>query len=123
MDTIINKIAITNQTDIASMFWSWLWVTYFTNPVFLVAVLFVIVVTETLKRNFLQYINASNKWYPWTALIISLFATMFTTTFTNVKDYLFNLILITCFIDLIYTFIGSKLIDFILNVKFRKEEQ
>lgn len=121
MDTLINKIAITNQTDVSSAVWSWLFTTYFTNPVFLGAVLFVIVVTEVIKRNFLQYINASNKWYPWIALIVSFFATIFTTQFTETKNYIFNLILITCFIDIIYTFIGSKLIDFLLNYKFRKE--
>lgn len=122
MDTIINHIQIANQTDIAQAVWAWLLSTYFTNPVFLGACLFVICVTETIKRNFLQRIKISSKWYPWTALIVSFVATAFTTSFTNVKDYVFNLILITCFIDIIYTFAGSKLIDFILNIKSRKEE-
>ena len=119
MDTLINPIITTTQTDMATVVWNYLVTNFFLNPMFIASCLFVIFVIEILKLTLFKKYPISADAYPFVSLILSCISVLLVTDFTFSKEYLFKLLLTISSVDMVYTFFGVKILEMKRN-KFSK---
>ena len=121
MDTL--KPFIYTPVDFGDVLWNYIF-QHFATAEFIAVELFVILVMEVMKRNFFETFQMNKNYYPFIALGLDALATLLTFDLTGFGTRIFwlNFILFVALVDVVYTFGGSLIIEFIVNLfsKFKK---
>lgn len=119
IDTL--KPYINNPMDFGDVVWNYLTYHYF-NFEFISIVLFVIIVFEVIKLLVLEPLEINKRLYPYLVLILDLIACWLLYGVEFTKQGIFHFVFIVAVIDIIFTFGGQHVIEFIKKIfsKFNK---
>lgn len=87
----------------------------FINYEFLSVILFVMILVELVKRQWLIPSNVSPRVYVFVTLGFSFLGALLITQFTFSRLFFFKFILLVAGADLIYTLFGYKLLDWVIS--------